>query len=284
MKQISLIILLFSFGLMTSFAQNYESVFGKDTTQWNFVTDYGGADFIATVQFRAYGDTVIEGKEYRLLSEDYINGVQPFGYLREDTIQGKLWLKYLNDTIDYLIMDLNLDVNDTFLLRNSQWEDWSEKFVVKEVINTDSKIVKLQGTTSFNDISFIEGIGVDYSLHIIEQSWVYYEFLCSYKDNNLTFDNPDFEECYFPFTGTYISDFMAEQICIYPIPAIDKLTIEVKDSQINNCKIYNINGNLISNLTFNSSELNIDISNYQSGLYLIRINDRITKKVLIGDY
>lgn len=269
---------------MTSFAQNYESVFGKDTTQWNFVTDYGGADFIATVQFKAYGDTVIEGKEYRLLLEDYIHGVQSFGFLREDTIQGKMWLKKLNDTSEYLIMDLNLKVNDTFLLRNSQWDDWNEKFVVKEISNTNAKIVKLQGTTSFKDISFIEGIGVDYSFHIIEQSWIYYEFLCSYKDNNQTFNNPDLADCYIPFTVTDISDIATGQVRIYPIPTNDKLTIEINNSQTNNCKIYNINGNLINEFKFNSSELIIDITNYQTGLYLIKINDKMTKKIIINGY
>ena len=284
MKQINLIILLFAFGQLTSFAQNYESVFGKDTTQWNFVTDYGGADFIATVQFKAFGDTVINEKDYCLLSEDYINGVQTFGFLREDTIQGKLWLKKLNDTSEYLIMDLNLNVNDTFLLRNSQWDDRDEKFVVKEISDTNGRLVKLQGTESFNDISFIEGIGVDYSFHIIEQSRIYYEFLCSYKDNILTFDNPDFGDCYIPFTGTDISDITTEQIRIYPIPTTDKLTIKIGNNQINNCKIYTMNGTLISNFTINSSELIIDLVNYQSGLYLIKINDRITKKIIINGY
>jgi hypothetical protein len=284
MKQINLIILLFTFGQMTSFAQNYESVLGKDTTHWNFVTDYGGADFIATVQFKVFGDTVIKEKEYRVLSEDYIHGVHTFGFLREDTTQGKLWLKKLNDTSEYLIMDLNLNVNDTFLLRNSQWDGWDEKFVVKEISDTSGKIVKLQGTESFNDISFIEGIGVDYSFHIIEEPWIYYEFLCSYKDNVQTFDNPDFGDCYIPFTGTDISDITTDQIRIYPIPTKNKLTIEIENSQINNCKIYNINGILINNFTFNSSELIIDVANYRSGLYLIKINDKITKKIIINGY
>jgi hypothetical protein len=57
------------------------------------VTDYGRSDFIATAKFRAYGDTLINNKNYRLLSEDYINGIQTYGFLREDTVQGKLWLK-----------------------------------------------------------------------------------------------------------------------------------------------------------------------------------------------
>lgn len=284
MKRINLIVILFAIGQLTSFAQNYESVFGKDTTQWNFVTDYGGADFVATVQFKAYGDTIINEKEYRLVSEDYINGVQPFGFLREDTIQGRLWLKKFNDTSEYLIMDLNLNINDTFLLRNSQWDDWNEKFVVKEVTDANGKIVRLQGTESFNNISFIEGIGVDYSFHLIEQSWIYYEFLCSYKDNIQTFDNPDFGDCYIPFTVTDISEITTKQVRIYPIPTIDKLTIEIEKSQRNNCKIYNINGILIGNYTYNSSELIIDIANYQSGLYFIKINDKIIKKIIINGY
>jgi hypothetical protein len=279
----NLIVLLFAFGNLTSFAQNYESIFGKDTTQWNFVTDFGGADFIATVRFKAFGDSVINDMEYRLLSEDYIYGVQQFGFLREDTIQGKLWLKKINDTSEYLIMDLNLNVNDTFLFRNSQWDGWDQKFVVKEVSNTDHKIVKLQGTESFEDISFIEGIGVDYSFHVIEH-WAYYEFLCSYKDNILTFDNPDFGECYIPFTVIDISDIITEQIRIYPIPTKDKLTIEIGNSINNNCKIYNIYGILINNFNFNSSELIIDIANYRSGLYFIKINDKLTKKIIINGY
>ena len=284
MKQISLFILLFAFGQMTSIAQNYESVFGNDSTQWNFVTDYGGADFIATVQFKAFGDIIIDEKEYRFLSEDYISGVQPYGFLREDTIHGKLWLKKLNDTSEYLLMNLNLNVNDTFLLKNLQSDERDEKFVVKEISNTNGKIVKLQGTTSFKEISFIEGIGVDYSFHILEQSWIYYEFLCSYKDNIQIFDNPDFGDCFIPKTGTDITYITKEEIKIYPIPTKNNLIIEINNSLNNNCKIYNINGKMIGDFSINSSKLHIDISNYQSGIYMIRINNKMTKKIIINGY
>ena len=101
--------------------------------------------------------------------------------------------------------------------------------------------------------------------------------------DRLTFDNPDLNECYIPFTGTEISDITTSQTRVYPIPATDIVTIEIDNCQTNNCMIYNIYGELISKFSFNSSKFIIDISNYQSGLYMIKINDKITK-IIINEY
>jgi hypothetical protein len=59
---------------------------------------------------------------------------------------------------------------------------------------------------------------------------------------------------------------------IYPNPANDYIKISAVGSQLSVVKIYNYLGILIDEIETNSEELEINISNYNSGVYFVEIN------------
>ena len=166
--------------------KSYKSIFGNDTTQWNYLTSYNVADLLYTLIYKAYGDTLMNDTNYRLLYEDayqwgMVSGI--VGMIREDTMTGRVWVRYLEDTADYLIMDLSLDVNDTFLIPNKFDSKYDKKVKVEEIkYNQYGKNVVLGRDYG----SFIEGVGTDIMIRALECD-TYYELLCAYKDNELMY-------------------------------------------------------------------------------------------------
>jgi len=69
---------------------------------------------------------------------------------------------------------------------------------------------------------------------------------------------------------------------IYPIPAKDYVLIKRGDLEIKHVNIYDITGNLIKSFNFNkdADEIRLNISNFESGVYWVKIGDRIKKMVV----
>ncbi|MBI5541131.1 MAG: PKD domain-containing protein [Bacteroidia bacterium] len=81
---------------------------------------------------------------------------------------------------------------------------------------------------------------------------------------------------------------MDNQISIYPNPAYDKLNIELIDVITNSfdCKVYDLTGRSIGVEPFetNSNHYEIDLSRFNSGIYLLELNvnnQKVTKKISV---
>src|ERR1035437_421241 len=112
------ITLLYLIVSLASLAQPYRSVFAKDTTQWNVICVI--LDWEPTFIYKAYGDTIIENKNYKFINKGYWNTFgDKYGYMREDITTGKLWFRSL-DNNERLIMDLSLNKNDSFVFETGQ--------------------------------------------------------------------------------------------------------------------------------------------------------------------
>lgn len=105
---------------LNSAKAQYQSIFGSSQTSWNIIKGnfWGtGTDSLVTVS-----DTIINSYTYKkILYYDISSGTTQIesivGYLREDSIQGKAWFFNTEDIAEQLIMDLNLNLGDTFLCR-----------------------------------------------------------------------------------------------------------------------------------------------------------------------
>ncbi|MEM7185835.1 MAG: choice-of-anchor B family protein [Bacteroidota bacterium] len=68
-----------------------------------------------------------------------------------------------------------------------------------------------------------------------------------------------------------------------PNPATNKLTISSKDVTISSVAIYNVLGQLVLNKQFaNNFSETLDISNLNSGMYLVKVNDSTTKRLVVN--
>jgi hypothetical protein len=80
--------------------------------------------------------------------------------------------------------------------------------------------------------------------------------------------------------GDGINEQEQSNIHLYPIPATNNLFIKNDTHLIQNMKMYDYTGRLLREwLSIQNSEINIDISDLQSGIYFFDI-DGITKKVV----
>ena len=79
---------------------------------------------------------------------------------------------------------------------------------------------------------------------------------------------------------TTIKDFNNSLLC-YPNPTNSILYLTNDLFEINTVKINNLQGQLLYyNENTNSNILEIDLSNYSKGLYLVTVNDKTTLKIL----
>ena len=113
MKQIGLIV--FAFMAIGLKAQSFKSLFtiGK-LSNWNLFSNTMPGN---TIKYSAGDDTIINNLTYKWFGK----GTTESGLIREDTISGKIWFKGVNpylhlitDTVEKLVCDFSLDVNDSF--------------------------------------------------------------------------------------------------------------------------------------------------------------------------
>lgn len=78
---------------------------------------------------------------------------------------------------------------------------------------------------------------------------------------------------------TSVSEFKNKDMNVYPNPANNQITIE--NSVIpSNLKIHNSAGKVVFETSNCSEQMQIDVSSYQKGLYILKADDRISKLIL----
>ena len=78
------------------------------------------------------------------------------------------------------------------------------------------------------------------------------------------------------------SDADLENFNLYPNPAKNNLTVNSKNEPLKQIEVFNILGQRIIDLNFSSSlSENIDISSLNTGMYLVKINNLTTKRLIV---
>ena len=70
-------------------------------------------------------------------------------------------------------------------------------------------------------------------------------------------------------TYNSIDETQSQSVTVYPNPVDDNLTIEAKD--IKNVSVYNLTGQKVYESKVNADEVNLNMSDFQSGMYMIQI-------------
>lgn len=75
---------------------------------------------------------------------------------------------------------------------------------------------------------------------------------------------------------TAVEDVADNGILLYPNPAVEYICINGVPTDAN-ISVFNINGLLISNMRADGNVLSINVANYKSGIYFVRINSEVVK-------
>jgi arabinogalactan endo-1,4-beta-galactosidase len=66
---------------------------------------------------------------------------------------------------------------------------------------------------------------------------------------------------------------------VYPNPSKSIITINALENRVNTIKLYSLNGNILIEKKGNYKNLDVDISKLAAGIYFIKINNKVVKKI-----
>ena len=84
--------------------------------------------------------------------------------------------------------------------------------------------------------------------------------------------------------GVGCAELMINNLKIYPNPARDFVKVSTDNRQQSTVRVYNYLGMLIDEFEMSSDEMEINVSEYNSGVYFINISNEesnITKKIVV---
>jgi len=270
-----------------SFAQNYSSIFGLSTTKWEM--PFCNLDQAYVKEQVSEMESVINGANYKMVGTVYsggvsydLAGIDANGYSREDVTTGKAWFMSTIetmgglDTLEFLIMDLSLNVNDTFLI----YQPYNE--VITSFIDSVYYISGLKHVQtdyhfwgSDEPLTFIEGVGTNYGIGYMHDTYNMCRCLISInKDFDVVYSNSD---CFPPSVGySTISDEL--QVSVFPNPANAYVTVESNYNEQLEYSIYSLLGQkVMQGLINGSGSTDIDITVLKPNSYVLRIGNQSYK-------
>ena len=221
----------------------YESIFGTNSTSWNIKHQQLFGNY--TDSLVTNSDTIVDGKVWKEIKYfTFFNSnptLMPFNcFLREDVEEGKVWYFSSSDTTKKLIMNLSLNLNDTFNL----WNYGGSQFYIVDSIYFINGLKHLRMNCNIyyennEKVTFIEGVGTNIGLRYCDNGipGLNPYLLCNYKNGQVDYSSLS-----------------------YPCNTIFNSIRHIKDKELNYCLFYHKNNiHFISNQ--NTHKLQISIYN-----------------------
>lgn len=278
-------------------AQDYIPLLGETNSWYHLIAP----ESAWTDVYITKGDSIIEGKSYKILgARDYDN---IFGYLREDTIARKVYIKYgLNaSTEESIYYDFSLKENDSILLVqygtliNKDTLNWYYIDSIRSIqtLIDFRRIFYLHGYYMWNKTVYteypvwIEGVGTigDPLRPMITPEWPgwYGGLSCFFKDGVKIYQSEfaiEFDTCEIGWSSTENPN-SSDIITVFPNPANNILFIDISTNENFTLYLYNVKGQKILEL-FKPKEVVIDY--LQNGFYFLHFvfkKRTITKKIIV---
>jgi hypothetical protein len=261
-------------------SQGYASIFAEDSTQWNQASEV--ADDALSLVINTVKDTIIDLKDYiqiRTIGDPFLSD---FYFLREDTVTGRVWILDSENNNEYLLMDMNLSIGDTFRITTVS-EGQDSIAVVNDIYyeNGQKKIglgFTLRNYCNEEQLIFMEGIGpnagilyqLKYNLNNYGTNNI---LLCSFKDGEKVYSSEySSDQCYLINNCVGLNNHEAVIATIYPNPAGNSLSIDFLNPVSGILLIYNNIGVLIKQIPIETAEkIELDISNLKEGIFIIQL-------------
>ena len=284
-------ILFFMVACNCTFAQN--NTFPTENAIWNeSIRDnyrifglLGDTTFNGTVYSKlyAFNDTILSN-EYRGW---YIGGFRNEG--QKVFFKPAVW-----EHTDILFYDFGSEVGDTvwhkaFFYDGSYIQHCEECYSVVTAITTDENNRKIYNIQCSEPMEYwhnwwYEGIGSNrgllFSLPVsplsLNDSPSNFNLNCFKYNDTVKYLNNNYpcNKCFCQQIN--IEDVNIEKIDIFPNPTNSQLTIRNEELGILDINIFDLMGKIVLKEQI-TNEINIDISHLQSGIYFLKINNKITK-------
>ncbi|HEC43980.1 MAG TPA: T9SS type A sorting domain-containing protein [Bacteroides sp.] len=258
---------------------------------WNVVKgNLGGS---GTDSMVLEGREKIDGKWYKIINYYDLPSkikLDIVGYLREDVYAGKAWYMANVDPVEKLIMDLSLEVGDSFFVEGI-WNSYKDYRLVDSVwkergrkhVQIDAQINPNFGGLDNGKLTFIEGvgtnIGIGYKVFNYTDNFPY--LLCSYYFDTKIYqnDHPEYHSICILSTTSIDQYSDIPNTTIYPNPTTGVVTLNLNDPHQYRYQIIDPLGRSIESGVLHDSQ--IDLSGHPDGIYVITLwseSDRRTQQ------
>lgn len=281
----------------------YQSVLGDTNQYWKVYKEH------VSLGVEVYADSIYLGESFQFNGHEYVEKYSmqsknyqppiPTGYLREDTVNGKLW--FLTNTSssgsEHLVYDFTLSIGDTFdipalgpirfVVQERDTILGRQKILLRSIY--DSIDIMYPFLTNYlyqiDTLIFYEGIGSSLGLDnrlyrdIItgEKSKL---LLCHFKDSIQTFQHQLSDSLSFlgqcdtttppnMITSTENKLIQKASIFLSPNPTNGILKLQTQ-AQVQSIEVYNLQGQKVQEISPRTRKWELP---EKSGLYLIRIQD-----------
>lgn len=268
-------IILFLFISINSFSQ-FNPIISSDSVSWHIIHEVWDGTVSDNLSL---GDTIsIDSIIYNRVN----SYSQTIGYFREDTNSGRAWFME-KDSSEHLIMDLSLQINDTFLVK--MYADTNVTVASIDTINGRRILTlnyKYGGGFISENLKFIEGVGPNAALFyqvndkgdFFEGDYLFGHLVCRmYHDSSIVYawDTINFG-C--GQTGIGIEESIQKnRIEVYPNPTSSIVKFNFTDQSLLNKSliIFNTKGEQILNIKIDSSEIEINLIKFPNQTFFYGI-------------
>ena len=300
----------------------YKSIFGEDSTQWNELRidhdcqsiGFHTYRFKANHAFDSVGD---DGATYCLIdfaSNPYrIMGEYIWIRLVESEKHDRVYLQYLPAYLDssiheLLVMDLNLQEGDTFLIRRIRYDYAhldsiydSIPVVVDSVYYEDSvkhirfdSVWRCYYSGFYSDLQivpleFIEGLGTSFGcFYQTIDRWYNYDYelnnimQCCFHDGEKVYGCTWFpyyswftDSCFVDiyFDGGAVSETGKEYYTLFPNPHDGGTSLYNPEGRFIKLEVYDMSGRRMLTAESSETSIPIEMTSWPAGVYLIRIEE-----------
>jgi hypothetical protein len=284
MKNLVIIVFVFFTALAIN-AQPYQSIFYKDTTRWtSFECVIDGFEYFTS---SVYDDTTINDVQYKIIHLGLIcapNYNEIIGFLREDTITGRVWYKpnFDEDKDEFLIMDLGLEKGDSFeFTTNTYYQDKSEWQVDSVYYKGSRKVVEFTSYEwCFADqkLRFIEGIGPSNGISYEDQTPERNALIFKYNNDQLVYTSDNYEIVGYNDNCNVAVDDLKEQM-LFDIQSVDNMEVDLfiyENNQHVQLTVFSMSGKQVYSGTLRQGNNQICLNNHGVHIFNLHIGAKIT--------
>ena len=267
-------------------AQPYQSILYKDTTHWtSFECVIDGFQYYKS---SIYNDTTINNVQYKIIHLGLIcapNFNEIIGFLREDTLTGKVWYKpnFEEDKDEFLIMDLSLKKGDSFEFTTNTYLQQKDKWLVDSTYYENSrKIVEftcdLNWCLARQKLKFIEGIGPSNGISYNNERPEKNALIFKHHNDQLIYTSDNYGIVGYNDNCNVAVDILNEQ-SFFDIQSVGEMEIELlihEGDQPIRLTVINIVGKQVYLGTLRKGNNQICLNNHGIHIFRMQIGSKIT--------
>lgn len=203
-----------------------------------------------------------------------------FGRMRENEDHSKLFYIAPEKEEELLIMNLNLNVGDSFYMKDvydQPYYIYVESVFEKDGLRHIQFDKSIDAWTSLitpqpEKMTFIERVGPNWGFGLSEFACTPYYFICKHENDETVYklNNSCITNC--DFMPTSIQEDAETVLSVYPNPAEDYLhvTLAISHNDSYQISVYNAQGRLMLVSENNEKEQVVNIQQFPAGLYFVQ--------------